>query len=80
MKHLDNQISKWKDKLILEVKIPIQYCDSLATRIKNEIDNLTQDERKRLTDSNQIDLKVRIEELLAFQSMMDTFNNMKPRP
>lgn len=80
MKHLDNQISVWKDKLNREIKIPIDYCDCLASTIKHEIDTLKPDERNKLIDSNPIELKTRIEELQAFQSMMDTFNQMKPKP
>ena len=80
MKHLDIQISSWKEKLVREVKIPNEYCDCLASTIEKEIDSLKQDEKSKLIDSNPVDLKTRIEELQAFQTMMDTFNQLKPRP
>jgi hypothetical protein len=80
MKHLDKQISYWEHKLKSQVKIPAEYCGSLASSIQNEIGSLTQNEINSLIDYNPVDLKSRIEELQAFQSMMDTFNQMKPRP
>ena len=80
MKYLDNQISNWRQKLISQVKIPAEYSDHLASSIQNEIESLTQNEIKNIVDSNPIDIKYRIEELQAFQSMMDTLNQMKPRP
>jgi len=33
MKHLDKQISKWKDKLVQELKNPVEYCYCLASTI-----------------------------------------------
>jgi hypothetical protein len=80
MKQLDKQIAIWKDKLNKETKIPVEYCECLASTTKKEIKNLNYDEKQKLIDSNPVDLKTRIEELQAFQSMMDTFNQMKPRP
>lgn len=80
MKQLDQQIAIWKDKLTRDAKIPIEYSECLASTIKSEIKNLSHDEKIKLTTSNPIDLKTRIEELQAFQSMMDTFNKMTLRP
>jgi hypothetical protein len=80
MYKLDKQIARFKDKLVDEIKIPSEYCDCLASTIENEINNLDVEKKKKLIDSNPIDLKTRIEELQAFQKMMDTFNQMKPKP
>jgi len=80
MEHLDKQIYYWKNHLNREIKIPLEYCSCLASAIKNEINTLKPEEKSKLIDSNPIDLKIRIEELQAFQVMMETFNKMKPRP
>jgi hypothetical protein len=80
MEYLDRQMLKWKDKLIQELKIPIKHCDCLASTIRDEINSLTPEKKNSLVDSNPIDIKIRIEELQAFQVMMETFNQMKPRP
>lgn len=80
MEHLDKQIYYWKEHLIEDLKIPPEFCSRLASTIKNEIDILNPIEKNKLIDSNPIDLNIRIEELQAFQVMMDTFNKMKPRP
>lgn len=80
MKRLDDQLVKWKYKLIRDVKVPSDTCDKISTTIELEIDRLTNEDRLKLTDASPVDLKTRIEELQAFQIMMDTFNKMKPRP
>jgi hypothetical protein len=80
MKQLDKQIATWKDKLKKEIKIPVDSCECLASTIKMEIENLNYDEKQKIIYSNPIDLRTRIEELQAFQSMMNTFNQIKPRP
>ena len=41
---------------------------------------MTNNNKNKVKDASPIDLKIRIDELLAFQSMMDTFNKLKPRP
>ena len=80
MNHLDKQISEWREKLKQDVKIPDEYCDCLASTIEKEINSLKPVEKNGMIDNNPIELKTRIEELQAFQSMMDTFNQMKPKP
>jgi hypothetical protein len=80
MKELDNQLTMWKDKLVSDVKVPLDSCDKIATTIELEIERLTDEEKGKLKEASPVDLKIRIEELLAFQVMMDTFNKMKPRP
>ncbi len=80
MKNLDFRLSRWRDKLVSEVKVPLDLCDKIATAIELEIERMTDEERRSLKEASPIDLKVRIEELLAFQVMMDTFNKVKPRP
>ena len=80
MRELDNQFIKWRDKLLTDVKVPVDTFDKIATTIELEIQKLTQDEKAKLKEASPIDLEVRIQELSAFQVMMDTFNKMKPRP
>jgi hypothetical protein len=72
-------LTRWKDKLVSDVKVPLDSCDKIATTIELEIERLTDEEKAKLKEASPVDLKIRIEELLAFQVMMDTFNKMKPR-
>jgi hypothetical protein len=80
MENLDIQFIQWKNKLIEEVKIPLDKFEKLATTIRIEIEMLTDEEKQKIRDASPVDLKIRLEELHAFQVMMDTFNKMKPRP
>ncbi len=80
MKNLDVQFLQWKHKLIEEVKIPPNICDALATTVQNEIKELSEENIKDIKLASPINLATRLEELSAFQSMMDTFNQMRPQP
>ena len=80
MEYLDKQMYIWKDKLNTDVKIPIDSCFCLATTIKNEIEGLNNEERNIIIDSNPVKILYRIEELQAFQTMMDTFYQLKREP
>ncbi len=80
MKELDKQFSQWEDMLTNQVKIPVDICSTLASTIQNEIKQLSADEIEKIESASPVGIDLRVEELLAFQSMMDTFNKMKPKP
>ena len=80
MKKLDRQFIQWKNLLIQEVKISEENCTQLASKIEKEIRAFDDGKRAKLIKATPISFETRIEELSAFQNMMETYNNMRPRP
>lgn len=63
-----------------EVKIPLDKCDCIASTIATEIENNKSFFKQEILLVSPVPLETRLEELSCFQTMMDTFNKMKPRP
>lgn len=80
MKHLDTQLSNFRNLLETEVKIPLDKCDCIASTIATEIENNKSFFKQEILLVSPVPLETRLEELSCFQTMMDTFNKMKPRP
>ncbi len=80
MKNFDSQLYQFKNRLIKDVKIPEQNVDKVASLISSEIMKNKNSLLKKMEDVTPISIQTRIEELSSFQVMMDTLNNMVPRP
>ncbi len=80
MTNFDNQLYQFKNRLIKEVKISEQNVDRVASIISDEIRKNKSTLLSKMEEVTPIKIKTRIEELSSFQEMMDTLNNMTPRP
>ncbi|AFK05516.1 hypothetical protein Emtol_0246 (plasmid) [Emticicia oligotrophica DSM 17448] len=80
MKHLDNQLSIFRDLLQTEVKISEDKVDSIASTIATEIENIKDTLKSEILLASPVPLETRLEELSCFQTMMDTINKIRPRP
>ena len=80
MKHFDNQLSNFRNLLETDVKIPGDKVDCIASTIATEIENNKATLKQEILLASPVPLETRLEELSCFQTMMDTFNKMKPRP
>lgn len=80
MKHFDNQLSNFQSQLKTDVKIPSSKIDCVATTIASEIENNKAFLKQKILLTSPVPLETRLEELSCFQTMMDTFNKMNPRP
>ncbi|WP_375585957.1 hypothetical protein [Cyclobacterium xiamenense] len=78
--NFDAQLFQFRDKLETIVKIPSGNVDCVASKIANEIENNKGVLRDKIMLASPIPLETRLEELNSFQTMMDTFNNLKPLP
>jgi hypothetical protein len=76
MEHLDGQMRQWSTRLRDDLKIGPPESNQLATTIRSEVDALPVDAKQRAEDASQIPLKIRIEELQAFQRWMDLVDAM----
>ena len=63
-----------------DLKISSDKVDCIATTIATEIENNKASLKQEILLASPIPLETRLEELSCFQTMMDTFNKMKPRP
>lgn len=80
MENFDKQLFEFKSQLEKDVKIPFDKVDCVASTIEIEIKQNKQKLKQVITAVSPVPLETRLEELSAFQTMMDTFNRMKPRP
>jgi hypothetical protein len=71
MDHLDKQMQQWSRRLRDDLRIGPPESNQLATTITKEVDALPDDAIQRVKKASQIPLKIRIEELVAFQGWMD---------
>jgi hypothetical protein len=71
MDQLDKQMQQWSTRLRDDLKIGPPESNQLATTITKEVVALPEAAKQRLREVSQIPLKIRIEELLAFQGWMD---------
>lgn len=75
--NLDNQIYQFKDQLIKKVIIPVQNADRVSSIISEEIRRNKADFLSEMKKVTPIDIKTRLEELTAFQTMMDNLNSLE---
>ena len=70
-KALDDQMAKWQEKLVGEVKVSQDVVSKLATTVASEIRFLDAPAKQELTEASPVRLLARLEELQAFQGWMD---------
>ena len=80
MVRLDKQLASYKEALLNELRIPENKVNHVATEIQQELSDNKDNYRIELLKASPIPIQERLDELSAFQNMMDTFNRMKPRP
>jgi hypothetical protein len=71
MNDLDKQMQQWSTRLRDDLKIGPPESNQLATTIAKEVSALSDAAKQRVKEASQIPLKIRIEELVAFQAWMD---------
>ncbi len=80
MQNYNNQLYEYKKFLKLNVKIQDSQLRSVASIIASEIEQKKDLIASELKTISPISLETRMEELIAFQQMMEIFNQMKPKP
>ena len=80
MENFDKQLFEFKTQLEKDVKIPLDKVDCVASTIELEIKQNKDKLKQVIIAVSPVPLETRLEELSSFQTMMDTFNRMKPRP
>jgi hypothetical protein len=71
MENLDRQMQLFSTRLQNDLKIKPVASEQLATTIAREVAALSEDSKQRIKEASSIPLKIRIEELSAFQGWMD---------
>jgi hypothetical protein len=74
MDSFDEQLFKHKDQLIINVKVDEKYVTNICTTIKKELTQLNNDVLLKIENASPVPLELRIEELSAFNNMMDRMN------
>jgi hypothetical protein len=67
MADLDRQMQQWSTRLRDDLRIGPPESNQLATTIAKEAAALSDDAKLRIREASRIPLKIRIEELEAFQ-------------
>ena len=81
MTHLDRQMQQWSTRLRDDLRIGPPESNQLATTIAKEVAALSDNAKLRIGEASRIPLKIRIEELVAFQGWMDFIRAMsEPHP
>src|SRR5437899_1340677 len=81
MEHLDKQMRQWSTRLRDDLRIGPPESNQLATTITREVAALSDEAKKRAREASQIPLRIRIEELVAFQGGMDhVHSRTEPHP
>ncbi|MFA5811956.1 MAG: hypothetical protein WC956_06470 [bacterium] len=75
MSVLDNQMRPYASDLLNKLKINRGESNRLATTIANQVRSLSFDEKLTIQVSSPVNLKKRIEELIAFQKWMEIVNS-----
>lgn len=70
-KQLDDQLTQWSRKLVLEVKISEEDSRKLATKIASEVRFLQGDAKLEIANASPVPLRDRLQELKAFQGWME---------
>jgi hypothetical protein len=80
MRHLDEQLSMWSEKLQSEVKISAEDSSRLATAIANDVRWLDPESKEAIKRASPVPISARYDELIAFQSWMDIVHSSSPPP
>jgi hypothetical protein len=80
MNHLDNQMKRWSVKLQSDLKISAVSSEKMASTISKEVSELSDSQKKSLTESSVIPIQDRLGELRSFQSWMDFASNVRSNP
>ena len=79
-KVLDEQLSKWSERLMRDLKLAEQDTRILATRISSEIKFLPKAAKDEIAAASPVPIKDRLHELEAFQGWMDTVLRLPKSP
>src|SRR6266508_5201694 len=74
MKNFDDQLHQHNERLVHDVGIDNQFLPSVCTTIWEELAQLTDEELLKIESASPVKLETRIEELSAFNMMMDKVN------
>ncbi|MCW5960232.1 MAG: hypothetical protein KIS76_08710 [Pyrinomonadaceae bacterium] len=74
MRKLDQQLKYFSNRLKNDVKIEEKYLDSICSTIYQELSQLSSEDLSKIENASPVNLKTRIEELKAFNMMMDRVN------
>jgi hypothetical protein len=74
MKNLDKQLYQFKERLICDIGVEEKYLSVICTTIYAELSNLNNDELLKIELVSPVTIEKRIEELKAFNMMMDRVN------
>jgi hypothetical protein len=79
VEQLDQQMHQWSTRLRDDLRVGPPESNRLATTIAQEVAGLPDEAKQRVRDASPIPLKIRIEELVAFQGWMDLVHAI-PQP
>ncbi len=75
MDQLDKQLYYFKDRLKDNIGVDPKYLSSICTTIYEELNQLSTESLLEIEAASPVSLKLRIEELKAFNMMMDRVNS-----
>ncbi len=71
MKKLDSQLKHFENRLRNDVKVEEKHITSICSTIYQELSQLPYDDLVKIRNSSPVNLEIRIEELKAFNMMMN---------
>ena len=74
--HLDQQMQKYKNRLIADVKLSAGFTNGLATAIERDVLSLSAQQKQVLLDSSPVTPADRLAELQCFQSWLDIVHDI----
>jgi hypothetical protein len=75
-RHLDEQMRRYKNRLIAEVKLTPRIADTLATAIEQDVLLLSTQQKQQIRDASPIAPADRLAELQCFQSWLDIVHDI----
>lgn len=72
--NLDKQLHQFKDRLVVDVGVEERHLTTICTTIYEELSQLTDEQLDKIEFASPVKLETRIEELMAFNMMMDRVN------
>lgn len=79
-KVLDEQLSRWSDRLMRDLKLAEQETGKIATNISSELRFLPEAAKKEIMAASPVPIIDRVQELQAFQGWMDTVSHLPHSP
>ena len=80
MKHLDQQLAKFRDRLCGEVGLEPEDSGKVATMVAADIRFLPPEAKKKISAASPVPLSARLEELVAFQTWSDFATSVPNNP